>query len=118
MSKPYLLEVLNDYNEIEKNIPSIIRASGYRTRFIAEKLNLPISTFYFKRKTKTFTPKEVTQIVRMIDDEDDDVVNKYELELAKSRADDENISADELLGVKALTHRQAAYKKQNLPWRK
>ena len=34
----------------------------------------------------------------MIDDEDDDdVVNKYELELAKSRADDENISADELL---------------------
>ena len=53
-----------------------------------------MSTFYFKRKTKTFTPKEVTQIVRMIDD---DVVNKYELELAKSRTDDENISADELL---------------------
>ena len=33
----------------------------------------------------------------MIDDEDDDMVNKYELELAKSRTDDENISADELL---------------------
>ena len=31
----------------------------------------------------------------MIDD--DEVVNKYELELAKSRADDENMSGDELL---------------------
>ena len=95
MSKPYLLEVLDDYNEIEKNIPSIISASGYKTQFIAEKLNLPMSTFYFKRKTRTFTPKEVTQIVRLIDD--DNVIEKYELELAKSRENDETVSADELL---------------------
>lgn len=96
MSKPYLLEVLDDYNEIERNIPSIINASGYKTQFIAEKLNLPMSTFYFKRKTRTFTPKEVTQIVRLIDD-DDDVIDKYELELAKSRENDETIGADDLL---------------------
>ena len=38
----------------------------------------------------------------MIDDEDDDLVNKYELELAKSRADDENMSADELLDIKSV----------------
>jgi len=97
MSKPYLLEVLDDYHELEENVPSIIRASGYKTQFIAEKLNLPMSTFYFKRKTKTFTPKEVTQIVRMLDDDDNNVIEKYELELAKSRADDENVSADNLL---------------------
>ena len=51
MSKPYLLEVLDDYNEIERNITSIISASGYKMQFIAEKLNLPMSTLYFKRKT-------------------------------------------------------------------
>jgi len=97
MSKPYLLEVLTEYNEIENNITSIISASGYKTQYIADKLKLPVSTFYFKRKTKSFTPKEVTQIIHLIDNDDNDVIDKYELELAKSRENDETISANALL---------------------
>ena len=96
MPKPYLLEVLNEYDEIENNIGEIIDASGYKSKFIAQKLKMPISTFYFKRRTKSFISKEIKQIVRLIDDETDEE-NELLLNLAKSRRDDEKASAEDFI---------------------
>jgi len=60
---------------------------------------LPISTFNLKRRKKTFTLDEVTQIVGMLND-DEALENKYMLKLAKERMidddDDEDITGDEL----------------------
>jgi predicted transcriptional regulator len=98
VEKPYLLEVLNDYLEVEKNIEKIILSTGYRNEHIAKKLKLPMSTYYMKKKKKTFAAKEVYQIVNMLDDE---MYNAAELELIKSRKDDEVISSDEF--IKQLT---------------
>lgn len=99
MPKPYLLEVLNDYFDVEKNIDGIIQTSGYKNEYIAKRLKLPLSTYYVKKKSKSFTPKEVFQIVRMLNDDEDTAL----LELAKSRMidddDDETITGDELIAM-------------------
>ena len=98
MPKPYLLEVLQDYMEVENGIGDIIKSSGYRNQYIAQKLNLPLSTFYLKKKSKTFTTKEVAKIVRMLDDDTED--NAAMLALAKERMleeDDETMTADNLI---------------------
>jgi predicted transcriptional regulator len=93
MPKPYLMEVLGDYLEVEKNIGAIIASTGYKNEHIAKKLNMPISTYYAKRRTKTFAAKDVFKIVKMLEDEE--MNNSMELELAKSRKDDESISSEE-----------------------
>ena len=93
MPKPYLVDLLQEYFKVEKNIGEIIQSTGYRNNFIAKKLKLPMSTYYTKKRTKSFTANEVFQIVRLL--EDDDYSNAYELELAKSRADDEDVSVDD-----------------------
>ena len=93
MPKPYLLEVLDDYLEVENNIVEIIKSTGYKNEFIAQKLNMPISTYYTKRRTKTFAAKEVKQIIKMMYDEEK--WNTAELELAKSRMNDEEMSSTE-----------------------
>jgi len=103
MPKPYLLEVINDYFEVENNIDGIIQTSGYKNQYIANRLKLPLSTYYGKKKTKSFTSKEVFQIVRMLNDDDEASENEYLLELAKSRmmdiADDEIKTGDELIAM-------------------
>ena len=88
MPKPYLVDLLEEYIQVEKKIGDIIQSTGYKNDFIAKKLKLPISTYYTKKRTKSFTAKEVFQIVRMLDDDDADD-NAALLELAKSRMDDE-----------------------------
>jgi YesN/AraC family two-component response regulator len=108
MPKPYLLEVLDEYKEIENNIGAIILASGYKTEFIARKLKMPLSTFCLKRKNKSFTSKEVAQIVRMLDDDDNNNNVNYTaeenaelLKWAKSRKNDEKTSATDFLNFLA-----------------
>jgi len=93
MTKPYLLEVLGDYLEVEKNIGAIIASTGYKNEFIAKKLNMPISTYYAKRRTKSFAAKDVFKIVKML--EDDETCNTAEIELMNSRRNDEVISSSE-----------------------
>ena len=92
-AKPYLMEVLGDYLEVEKNIGAIIALTGYKNEYIAKKLNMPISTYYSKRRAKTFAAKDVFKIVEML--EDDEMYNSTELELAQSRKNDEDMSFED-----------------------
>ena len=95
MSKPYLIEVAGDYMELANNIGAIITSTGYRHEYIAKKLNMPISTYYAKRRTKTFKPAEVLKIVKML--EDDETQNAGELELIQSRQNDEVMTSGEFI---------------------
>jgi len=55
-----------------------------------------MNTFYLKKRTRTFTLDEVTQIVDLLD-EDVDIENKYLIDLAESRWDEENMSFDDMM---------------------
>jgi len=96
MPKPYLLEVLGDYLEVENNIGAIIASTGYKNEYIAKKLAMPISTYYTKRRKKTFTAKDVFKIVKMLEDTEE-MYNAAELELMESRRNGEVISGEEFI---------------------
>ena len=95
MPKSYMLDVLNDYFEMGKNINVIIQTSGYKNTHIAQKLKVPLSTFYQKKRHNDFTPEEVYQIVTMIEDDDD--TDMEDLEEAKASRNDEKTSLTEFL---------------------
>jgi predicted transcriptional regulator len=74
LSKDYVNEVIEDYGEIIHQVDKIIRQTGYKSSFIAKKLGLPESTFYLKKRNKTFTFIEMKRLVELMDDEDDDEI--------------------------------------------
>ena len=98
--KPVLQEFVYGYRQIVDNIGGIIKETGYRSNYVAKKLRIPVSTFYLKKRTKTFTLDEISQIIGMLDDEEQ-IENEYLLELAKSQMiddeDDETISGDDII---------------------
>ena len=100
--KPVLKNIIDSYSVIANNIDGIIEETGYRSVFIAKKLRMPKTTFYHKKRTKTFTFEEVAQIVGMLDD-DEAMENSYLLELAKSEMveddDEEDGTGDELIAM-------------------
>jgi predicted transcriptional regulator len=99
-SKPVLMNVLNEYSGIVENIAVIIKESGVKAKYIAKRLELPESTFYHKKKNKTFSFPEVKKIVELLDDEDDEALeDEYLNKIADSRMNDEICSIDELLNA-------------------
>jgi predicted transcriptional regulator len=88
-SKPVLMSVLNEYSGIVENIAVIIKESGVKARYIAKRLDIPESTFYHKKRYKTFSFPEVKKIVELLDD-DDALEDEFFIEMAKSRRDYEN----------------------------
>jgi len=93
--KPVLQNVISDYTLLVDNIGGIIRETGYKTNFIAKKLQLPKTTFYHKKRTKTFTLDEITQIVGMLDN-DEALENEYLINLAESRLDEDAIPVEDI----------------------
>ncbi|MDR3094649.1 MAG: hypothetical protein LBU62_08435 [Bacteroidales bacterium] len=98
-SKSVLMNILKEYSGIIENISVIIKESGVKARYIAKRLDIPESTFYHKKRNKTFSYPEVKKIVEMLDD-NDEFENDYLVELAESRQNDEIVGVDEL--IKAL----------------
>jgi len=101
ISKQDILDVLQDYLEVENSIIQIITLTGYKNEYIAKKLKMPISTYYTKRRNKSFTAKEVLKIVNLIDAEE--LQNKEELRIIEKRINEEVISSEEFKKQLLLT---------------
>jgi predicted transcriptional regulator len=96
ISKDYAREVIKDYALIMESIPAIIKESGYKVGFISKRLNIPYSSFYAKRKQKSFTYKEVAAIVDLLPEEED----HYWTERARIRmADPEMATREEIFKI-------------------
>jgi len=70
--KPYYFRVIQEYQKLETEISEIIENLGYSCQFFANKLKIPLSNFYYKRRTKSFTPNEMIQIINLLSGDDDD----------------------------------------------
>jgi predicted transcriptional regulator len=99
LSKNYINEVISDYQEIVNQVDEIIKRTGYNGKFIAQKMGLSISTFYQKKRQKSFTFEEIKQLVELIDDDEDDdaLEDAYLLELCKECENDEIIPFDDFV---------------------
>jgi predicted transcriptional regulator len=81
LSKGDALHALHNYAEVVNNIPQLIKSSGYRVEYIADKLQIPRSTFYSKRRDKSFTFNDLLKIVTFINDDEDSIEESNYLRL-------------------------------------
>ena len=64
------METIDNYSVIEQyinllqNVDKLIKNTGMRTEFLAKKLEIPLSTFYLKKKKREFSPVEMQKIVK------------------------------------------------------
>jgi hypothetical protein len=61
-----VLEIITDYKGLVNKVDNIIKDSGYKTSYLAKNLKLSRSTFYVKRKNKTFSLTEIEKLMRLI----------------------------------------------------
>jgi predicted transcriptional regulator len=85
LSKTYVNEIVSDYREIVNNVDEIIAQTGYKGKFIAQKLGIPESSFYQKKRMKTFSLNEIERIVDLMDEDDEDIEDEYFMKLYKER---------------------------------
>jgi predicted transcriptional regulator len=67
LSKSYVQGVFDDYQKIVSQINEIIGQTGSKEKVIAKKSGLPESTFYRKKRNKSFNLDEMKQIAALID---------------------------------------------------
>jgi predicted transcriptional regulator len=97
VSKTYANEVINDYVEIVGQVDSIIKQTGYKGKFIAKKMGLPESTFYQKKRKKTFTYQEMRQLIALMDEDDDNLELEYFAKVLKERENETPVPLDEFI---------------------
>lgn len=65
-----MLKIVENYKELRQNIGMLIKKSGYKNSFIAEKLGIPSPNFSVKKKRGSWTIEEVEKILGIIDNEE------------------------------------------------
>ncbi len=58
--------IVDQFAKLQANLPKIIRDSGMTVSYVCEKTNIPRSTWHFKLKNLSFTPKEMHIICEVI----------------------------------------------------
>lgn len=67
-----MLDVIENYETLCKNLDGLIKRSGYKNVFIAEKIGIAPTNFSTKKKRGNWTIDEMKKIVALIDNEEMD----------------------------------------------
>ncbi len=65
-----MLEVIENYLLLKKQISLLIKKSGYRNEFIAQKIGMAPSYFAVKKQRGNWSDDEVRKIIQVIESED------------------------------------------------
>ena len=65
-----MLEVVENYLLLKKQISSLIKKSGYRNEFIAKKIGMAPTYFAVKKQRGNWSDDEVKRIVQLINNEE------------------------------------------------
>ncbi len=71
-----MLEVIENYLLLKKQMNSLIKRSGYRNEFIARKIGMRPDYFAVKKQRGNWSDEEVLKIIKVI--ESDDVSNHFD----------------------------------------
>ncbi|MDR0724705.1 MAG: hypothetical protein LBF59_01670 [Prevotellaceae bacterium] len=91
LSKAYINEIVRNYSKVVNSVDEIIAQTGYKEKLIAQKLGIPESSFYLKKRNRSFTLDEIIRLVDMMDEDDDVLEDKYLLKLCEESENDEII---------------------------
>lgn len=60
------LEAVEIYKDLVSQLPEMIKKSGYKDKYIYEKMKLSKAVFYRRVKTQSWTVDEVEEILRVL----------------------------------------------------
>ena len=63
-------EIVLDYLKLKSDITVLLKKSGFRSNFVAEKIGLQPQNFSVKRQRANWTDQEVLKILDVIENED------------------------------------------------
>ncbi len=65
-----MIEIVQNYKELKKQMGALITKSGYRNSFIAEKIGIQPTLFSVKKQRGSWTDDEIEKILSIIENED------------------------------------------------
>jgi len=84
-----MLDVVENYEALCKNLGGLIKRSGYKNVYIAEKIGIPPTNFSTKKKRGNWTIDEMKQIISIIDNEELD--DYFMAQLMEAEKDSERL---------------------------
>jgi uncharacterized protein YjcR len=87
------VQIVSAYKRLLGSVADIIDVSGYRNDYIAKKLGLKPQNFSAKKQRGNWTPDELEQLLKVIENED--VENYLMLEQLRSLKEEETMTLAE-----------------------
>ncbi|WP_221390963.1 hypothetical protein [Dyadobacter sp. NIV53] len=89
-----MLQIVESYIELKKNMANLINKSGYKNSFLAEQIGIPAPTFSVKKQRGNWTEVEIKQILSII--ENDKLEDYFMIELMESAKDEPSYPVSQL----------------------
>lgn len=88
-----VIEIVNNYRNLLRNIGNLIDVSGYRNEHVARKMGLSKANFSAKKIKGSFSIDEIEKLIKIIENED--VEDYLMLQLMRERKNDESVSYED-----------------------
>jgi uncharacterized protein YjcR len=88
-------EIVQNYMSLCKSMGTLIKASGYKNVYLAEKLGMPPTNFSAKKKRASWTPDEIDQILAIIGNEELEEYFMVQLMEEDIKANEPTVPAEE-----------------------
>jgi len=89
-----MLQIVESYIELKKNMANLINKSGYKNSFLAEQIGIPAPTFSVKKQRGNWTEIEIRQILAIIENEK--LEDYFMIELMESAKDEPDYPISQL----------------------
>lgn len=96
-----MLGVINQYMIIKESIPHLLNISGYRNDYIAKKIGISSSAFAVKKQRKSWTDKEVREIIEIITHPNEDVEDYIMMEIMRERESEQDLTMEDYQKLKS-----------------
>ena len=92
--KTIMVEIIQNYKELKKNMGTLINKSGYKNSYIAEKIGVQPTLFSVKKQRGNWTEDEMEKILSLIENEE--LENFFMLELMRAEKDEPRFPISDL----------------------
>lgn len=89
-----MLNIVESYIELKKNMATLINKSGYKNAYLAEQIGIPAPTFSVKKQRGNWTESEIQKILAIIENER--LEDFFMLELMRKEKDEPRFPISDL----------------------
>ncbi len=91
-----MIEVIQNYKELKRNMGNLINKSGYKNSYLAEKIGMQPTLFSVKKQRGNWSDDEMEKILVLIENEE--LEDFYFGEILREKEKEETISYSEFKG--------------------